>query len=89
MPIKTSPKKIKLVTYVTSIEHAQAMETARLQQLSLSEWLRALIIGAFAKVVVIPAQVNQPYVKLPDATQLRNDLIFGDVNEPHNESGDE
>ena len=82
MPLKTSPKKIKAVTYLTGIEHAQAESLAKLKQLTLSEWLRAVVLTALSspdmKIVV---STHTDYQPIPRAEVLKNDFIIGDINE--------
>jgi hypothetical protein len=74
-----TPAKVKTVVFLTHVERGVAEQLAQSEQLTLSEWLRQLVVIRLAQGVDLKAP--PPIERLPQAKTLRDDFIFGDIND--------
>ncbi len=82
MKAALAPRKVKVYTFLTSIERAEAQTMARSRQTTLSEWIRMLIVAALTPANLGPPQSKQSIVSaLPQAKDLLKDYVIGDIHE--------
>lgn len=88
MPIKNTPSKVKVVSYLTHIERGEAEMMAKERQLSLSEWIRLVLCKELGKepdsIIARPAQEMKPYRNLPQAGDFLKDFQFGSLDDEEN-----
>jgi len=54
---------------------------AKTKQVTISEFIRMLVVGAIANPGQSPLTIPAPIQKLPTARELRDDFVFGDPND--------
>lgn len=85
MPIKTSPSKVKIVSYLTHIERAEAEVKAKERQLSLSEWVRIVLCNELSKEpdsIIAHQAPTSRFENLPQGKDFLRDFQFGDLGDP-------
>lgn len=79
MPNRFAPRKIRALTYVTHQELVEAKSRAAGKELSLSDYIRSLILADLNNKTVENGQPTKP------PTNPLSDFIFGSTEEPTND----